>query len=378
MKCTIIIFCLLSSIILVDSAKASLASDLKELEAASDDIGLRVIIRKNFKKKLTLSEWSLIRSILTRRPNVGFDVVRAWDNQISLKNTNLDKDAEKVDSALNKADNLMQEEQYEKAFIQYQTVAKYIKSSNGGRITRALSQLYLNVLHQMARALYSQRRFDDALEVYSWIPPVYSQIRQVMFEKMWTAFRANKVDIALGAIASQQSEFFSRYLDPESYLIKIYLLKKLCREDELKLTVRSIQQYLKDLRSEKFTYMDWARADLSRMSLAKLLEESDLNPKLKTNIVSDSERDIEKRKIQNYLQRRFKVHKPRLEKQLERVLGYAALALTQDQKLIGKVKTLPESSVLESQGYELWPAKTAEEWTDEIGSHIFIGETNCQ
>ena len=63
---------------------------------------------------------------------------------------------------------------------------------------------------------------------------------------------------------------------------------------------------------------------------------------------------------------------------VEKVLGYSAIAVTQEQKLLSQVKSLPESSVLESQGFELWPASTGEEWTDEIGSHVFIGESQCR
>jgi hypothetical protein len=216
------------------------------------------------------------------------------------------------------------------------------------------------------------------LEVYAWIPPVYAQTRQIMFEKMWAAFRAGKYDIALGAIASQQSAFFSRYLDPESYLIKIYILKRLCREQELKATIDSIRFYMKELKSGSFTYLDWARGDLTRMSLAKLLENNERNHDLiRYDVISEAERREEKKKILAYLQKKFSEEKTRLEMQLEKVLGYAAIAVTQQQKLLSQVKSLPESKVLEAQGYELWPASTGEEWTDEIGSHVFIGESQC-
>ncbi len=360
------------------TAEANLVSQLRDLETANDDMGMRVLIRKNFKKKLNITEWSQIRGILSRRPNVGFDVVRAWDNQLTLKGSTLEKDSLKVYKALEKADNLALNEQFDEAFSVYQQVATYIKKSNGGRITRSLNQLYLNVLHQMGRTLYATKRFNDALEVYSWIPPVYAQTRQIMFEKMWAAFRAGKYDIALGAIASQQSEFFSRYLDPESYLIKIYILKRLCREKELKATIDAIRYYMKELKTGTFTYIDWARGDLTRMSLAKLLADDEKNiSKVRIDLVNFSERTEEKKKIQAYLQKKFLEEKTRIELQLEKVLGYSAIAVTQEQKLLSQVKSLPESSVLEAQGYELWPASTGEEWTDEIGSHVFIGESQC-
>lgn len=361
------------------TAEANLVSNVQSLEEVGDDLGIRVLLRKNFRSKLTTSDWAKIRAVLSRRPNVGFDVVKAWDNQVSLRGTVLDKEANKVTAALEKADALMLAEKFEAAFTQYQVVAKYIKKSNNNRITRSLNQLYLNVLHQMARALYSAGRFQESLDVYAWIPPVYSQTRQVMFEKMWTAFRAGRIDLALGAIASQQSEFFSKYLDPESYLIKIYLLKRLCREREFKTTIESVRDYLQELKSGEFTYMDWARADLSRMSLAKLLQEDEKNgDKILLDLVSQEDREVERKKIRAYLQKKFSEQKKRLELQLTKVLGYGTIAITQEQRQLSQVKSLPESRILEAQGFELWPAGTGEEWTDEIGSHVFIGESQCK
>ncbi|MFZ4404229.1 MAG: hypothetical protein ACOYOK_09030 [Pseudobdellovibrionaceae bacterium] len=371
-------FVLVSLFIGINSTQASFTSDLKLLYAQNDDIGLRVLLRKNYKKKLTLSEWSEARRILSLRPNIGYDIVTAWDNQITIKGSKAETLGLDLKKSMDKADELMVQNRYSEAFQIYQNVAKLIKKTNQGKISKSSRQYYLTVLHQIARSLYAQKRFNEALEVYSWIPPVYLQTRQIMFEKMWTAFRSNKFDMALGAIASQQSEYFSRYLDPESYLIKIYIVKKLCRTSELKATVQSIKDYIKDIRSGAFTHLDWAKGDLSRMTLARLILEDNKTKKATSSIISSAEKESEKKKIDSYLQKKFEEERPRLMAQLEKVIGYAAMAINEDQKLFTKVSTLPESSILESQGYELWPAKGGEEWTDEIGSHVFIGDSQCQ
>lgn len=356
----------------------AVVNEAKEMAAAQDDIGLRVWLRKNFKKKLSATEWLQIRLILQKRPNIGYDVLRAWDMQVTIKGSSFENEAAKVAKNLDKADALMIVKNYGDAFSLYQRVAKYLKSQSGGRIKRDNQQLYLNILHQMGRSLYAMKKFDQAIEVYSWIPPVYSQIRQVMFEKMWAGFRANKYDVALGSIASQQSDFFSPYLDPESYLIKIYILKRLCRNEEVRMTIASMKEYLNSLNNKKFSFLDWARNDLFRMSLAKLLSPSE-QPKFQPLLqyVSLKEREEEKQKVTNYLTRKFNEEKPSLIMALEKVLGYAALAMSEEQKLLSKVDSLPESEILESKGFEIWPANTSEEWTDEIGSHYFIGNSQC-
>ncbi len=356
----------------------SLVSVIREMEKKSDDLGIRIIIRKNFKKTLSIQDWFEIRKILIRRPKVGFDAITAWDRQISLKSSNLQKESDKIFLFLEKADEYTLNQQYEKSFDMYQRAAKYFKTSNKGRVPKGNQQLYLNIIHQMGRTLYAQKRFNEALEVYSWISPVYSQIRQVLFEKMWTAFRAGKYDLALGAVASQQSGYFSEYLHPESYLIKVYIFKRLCRKKDLVYTVEALKNYLASLKSGKFDAIEWAKSDLYYMSLSQLIELSK-NPKDELlKYVSKIERQNEIKKIRESLKERFKIHKEVLQNQLERVYGYASLALSNDQDFLKPISTLPEAKVLEKKGFELWPAGDAEEWLDEIGSHIYIGPSECK
>ncbi|MCB0369181.1 MAG: hypothetical protein KDD45_06915 [Bdellovibrionales bacterium] len=364
--------------VLSSQAKAdSLLKVLRTMEKKSDDLGIRILIRKNFKKKMSIKEWFEIRKILVRRPKVGFDAVTAWDRQISLKSTVLQKEADKLQHFLEKADDFALNRNFEKSFDMYQRAAKYMKTSNKGRVPKGNQQLYLNILHQMGRSLYGQKRYGEALEVYNWISPVYSQIRQVLFEKMWTAFRAGRYDVALGAIASQQSGYFSEYLPPESYLLKIYIFKRLCRKKDLGFTVKAIKDYLVSLKSRKLNYLDWAKTDLYYMSLAQLVESHQDDDAELATYVSEKERSVEIKKIENSLKERFKRQRPQLQAQLERVYGYASLALSKDENFMKPIDSLPETKILEKKGYELWPAGDAEEWLDEIGSHVYIGQSEC-
>ncbi|MEK6773864.1 MAG: hypothetical protein AABY64_07980 [Bdellovibrionota bacterium] len=372
------VFIFLFSFLLTLETSASFIGNLNAFEAANDDLGLRVYLRKEFKKKKTISEWFEARKILTRRPKIGFDVVAAWDRQISLKESSLEKDANSLAIFLDKADEYSFLKQFDKSFEMYQRAARFIKKNNKNKVPKGNQLIYLNVLHQMARSLYAQKRFAESLEVYDWIPASYPQIRQVLFEKMWAAFRADKYDFALGAIASQQSGYFSEYLNPESYLIKIYIFKKLCRKKDLNYTLRSIKEFLTHLKNGKLTYLDWAKSDLYYMSLAQLVEASSkINESIRYDLISKRERQEELKRVHTALKQKFQIFRPMLQMQLERVLGYAALASAQDQDFLKPVKSLPEASVLESRGYELWPVNDGEEWLDEIGTHVFIGDSEC-
>ena len=370
------VFLFFSFLILSASAGASFTSQLKLLDQAHDELGLRIYMRKNFKKKLTLNEWFEARKVIINNSKVGFDLVVAWDRQVTIKSSNLEKEANKLALFLDKADELALAKQFQASFETYQRAARFIKKSNRNRVPKGNQLIYLNILHQMARTLYAQKRFDEALQVYNWIPPMYPQIRQILFEKMWAAFRADKFDVALGSIASQQSGYFSQYLPPESYLLKIYIFKRLCRKKDLQFTLKGIRSYLSDLKSGKINYLEWAKSDLYYMSLAQLLETRP-SPEFRLDLVSSAEREEELKKVHQSLRLKFEATKPFIVSQIERVLGYAALASTQDQDFLKPLKSLPDSSVLESKGYEMWPSKDTEEWVDEIGTHIFIGDSEC-
>ena len=354
-------------------AATSVVKQIRSMAAVGDDLGIRVLLRKTFKEKISLEDWGEINKVLNQRPNVGFDVLIAWYRQNSVRTFLALPENREVSEKLEQADDLMLKNDFQGAFSLYQQAGQVMKR-NGKVIRRVQLQLYFNILHSMGRALYGMKDWDQALEVYGWIPPTYFQARQIMFEKMWAAFRAGKLDRALGAVASQQSAFYSRYLEPESYLIKIYILKKLCRDRELSLTVASIKRYLELLKTGKISSVEWARNDLLRMSLANLIIKGDTQPAFG---ISREERLQEKRKIKSYLDYKFSMDKRRLISSLEKVLGYAVIAANTDQQALAKVTDLPPSSELEKAGNEYWPG-SYEEWVDEIGSHVFIGDSQCK
>ncbi|MBK7961144.1 MAG: hypothetical protein IPK04_07990 [Bdellovibrionales bacterium] len=245
---------------------------------------------------------------------------------------------------MNEADSLALARKFEEAFAKYQIIARSIKKPGRGKIRLQNRQLYFSVLQSMARALYGAGKYAESLEVYSWIPPYYFQIRQVLFEKMWAAFRASKFDYVIGAIASQQSRYFSPYLDPESYLIKIYSMKKLCRESDIVLTLNSIQAYLKGLQNGRITYKDWSRRDLILSGIDTLTEQK-ASPTDLVKLVSREKREIERTRLTNFLIKNFERNRPRMISQLQKVLGYSKLALGNESSLLTQVSDLEESQI---------------------------------
>jgi len=372
MKRLIFLFCIFS---VPAFAESEFISQMHTLEKAGDVLGMRILIKKNYKKKLSLRDWDDVRKILKRNYSIGYDAMIAWDRQLSITATILAPERDQYQKVLEEADRMMFEKKFDLAFEKYQSVAQDTKKSSNNKIEKNNFQFYFNVLHQMGRALYGMKKFSEAAEVYTWISPSYFLIRQVMFEKMWAAFRAERYDMALGAIASQNSAYFSRYLDPESYLVKIYILKRLCRQQELKSTLKEIGRYKEELKSNKIPLKSWAKTDMFRFSIIELIDEPTKEATLA--LVSSEERLAEKKRIIEQMKAKYVQEKPGILSQLDKIYGYGLLAVSEGQKMLSKISELPSSKEIEKKGSEFWPADSAEEWFDEVGSHVFIGESQC-
>jgi hypothetical protein len=339
----------------------------KKLIFAKDFLGFRVFVRKAYSLKMSHSEWFEIKNLISQNcDRVGYDLISFWNaRNASGKN--------EIDLQLEKADTLMLAGKYEEAFTEAQSVAKRLKTMIRSRPDARIMLPY--VFHTMGRALYGARRFDESMEVYQWINTAYPHIRQVLFEKMWAAFKAGRVDIALGAIASQRSGYFSTYLPTESYLIQSYLFKRLCREDDLNQVNAEMKQYEEKL--SKGTIKDWVSKDITTALLWQL-SQTKPKPTDLLGIVPLAERVNEQKEITQALNRVYEKQKPVILSDLKTILAYAHLAKVSDTSTVLKpVESLKSRDDLLKKDLEVWPADSSEEWLDEIGKHVLIGESLC-
>ncbi|MCM2323817.1 MAG: hypothetical protein NDJ90_11210 [Oligoflexia bacterium] len=351
----------------------------RKLIEAKDYLGFRVFLKKAYWKKITYGEWYAVRSLVNSEAgNVGFDLITIW-NQRNPPGKSL------VDKSLEEADALMLAGKFSEAFEQYQQAASALRRNlvqlrvgKGAKVyaqrIKDLSALYPYVLHSMGRALYSAGRFADALEVYGWISTDYARFRQILFEKMWAAFRAGRVERALGTIASQRSAYFSRYLSPEAYLIQTYIYRKLCRTDDLKEVIAEMKLYEASLL--KGVEADWAGTDLETRVLWGL-SVAGLDGEFPAWITRE-ERENERKQIQAALHRAFGRQRPKLLNELRTTMAYAHLAGVADARTALKpIEKLTSRKALLELDLEIWPADSSEEWVDEVGTHYFVGDSLC-
>lgn len=351
-----------------------LIASMREYESKGDDLALRVLVKKIAKANPGYGDWIRVRQMLQRRPSVGYGLLYAWERVPfrGTKNAVTIKVEAKVNKYLDNADELMSAGKFQTAFTAYQSAARVLKKEMAsGRRENHL--LYENVLHSMARALFGAGRFDEALTVYGWISRNYPRYRQVLFEKMWTAFRGNHADVALGAIASQRSTYFSDYMEPETYLVQLYIYKKLCRSDEVRQLQNDIALFRRNLMNGKYTYKDWAKSDLETYGLLRLTEQEPLED---GGSVSMGEKRYEQEQIKKSLINRFEYEKRRISKELNQVLAYSYLAV--GAKFLKLKDNELNPSRLRKSGIEVWPVDDAEDWLDEIGNHLYIGESQCE
>lgn len=357
----------------VPAAVADLASSVQQAVKAKDPVAARVLIKKTIKRGKLRKGQSLEvkRIILTHADYIGFDLVDLWNRALGAESRS------NFDAQMSKADALMQAKRFNEAFDIYQSNAKWMKKllaqrkGTSGRFQ--VEAIYPYVLHSMARALFGAGRLGEALTVYDWIGSDYAKVRQVLFEKMWAAFRLGRVDIALGAIASQRSAYFSRYMHTESYLIQNYLYRKLCRTDELAPILAEIKAY--NLAVQSNDIAAWAGVDLESRVLWQIAQASPSKPQPH---VTQADRDAEKREIQTALNAEFQRQKPKILADLKTAEAYVHLSDGNDKSTwLKPVEKFPGRQALFDMNLEIWPADSQEEWIDEIGSHRYIGDSQC-
>lgn len=342
--------------------------EIFRLVSNNDMLGARVLVFRMSRMAMDARQWREIRELLLRDRRVGWDAIRRWDQADPVANRQ-----QKIDVVLEAADKLMQERNFEAAFISYQKVARALKTEMS-RGNAQNSDLYLSILHDMAQALYGAGRFKDSFTVYEWIPATYPAYREVLFERMWAAFRVGRIDAANGAIASQYSTYFGEILEPEAYLVQIYLYKKMCRGSDLRLVLRRIDSLRQRLENGAITLGDWARTDFQARVLLPLAAQREQTT---SSLVSIEERDSERVRIQGAVQVRFEKSRKRLLTELDRARAFADLAFASTSRDLPLIRKLPSNEELLRSGLEMWPVESGEDWVDELGHHVFIGESQC-
>lgn len=349
-------------------------SRLKLPDSEVDPLSKRILIKDLAKKKIDIKNWNDVRVYLLKNPQMGYDLIYKWD-KIRPKDVTEDLKETEINEKLDKADEFMLSEKFDSAFKLYQEVALEIKKElKKGK--KENNFLYESAVHSMARALFGAGRYNEATEVYGWIPSDYPRFRQVLFEKMWAAFRGGRLDISLGAIASQQSSYFSNYIEPETYLVKIYIFKKFCLDDDVKHLRKEIDDVRKKIETNNVSfYNDWVRSDIEIQSihnLTKILPNSDSRGSVKP---LDRKKEIDT--ITDLLKNKYDIDIKRIKKDLENITAYSFIALGSKDFAFVKHQEFNREALLE-KGDEIWPAFDSEDWLDEMGGHVFIGESLCQ
>lgn len=349
------------------SASAAPEDKLMGLAKEGRSLDARVEVKRLAAVGVGQQTWKKVRALIVRHPEWGEDLLRfVWD-KVGLESGFADESER--NQVLEEADKALLAKNYEVAERGYRDAVNTTSLSDSG-------SPYL--LLALARAQYGHRKFKDAVETYSMIRASFPKYRQVLFEKTWAAFRAGEVDVALGSIASQSSGFFSRYLEPEIYLIKIYLFKRLCRDNEAEQTLEEVKKFQSALTGGGYTYREWARSEPMTRALLNLVEgyESKGSPESDPSELSAIEREI--RLIKSSLKKSFKINKERLLQEIDSVASFAVLAVTPGVDTgLKPIKKIRSREELLERGLEIWPSDDSEVWADEVGNHRFLGESKC-
>ncbi|MFL5815406.1 MAG: hypothetical protein ACJ763_17655 [Bdellovibrionia bacterium] len=354
-----------------------------------DYLAARIMVSRLQAQLKSPSELQRVYWILLSHPDIGEDMISSWQrtmDQAAAAQKKSSSPMASMEKYLNWADSLMYAGQSAAAVDGYQKAAQWLRTRRDQEKAKAnpsqlvisgLDQIYPYVLHSLARALYADRRYREALEVYSWMKPGYARFHRVLFEKMWTAYYAQRADLALGAISSQHSAYFSDYVDPETYLVQLYLFKRLCRQSETDKILAEVKAFKKKITDGIFTYEDFAKSEVFTQRILRVSEQS---ADKGDAVVSAAERRAERDRIKTNLSNSFNFSKKSLLENLSLVEAYSTMATTPGMELgFEPMRKTTDRDELIRRNLEVWPIEAnGEEWADEVGSHFYLGESQCK
>lgn len=342
-------------------------SEFQRLMNEKDYLSARVFLKSNWQVRLNRGQWRTIRKRLHAEPKVGWDILRWWDSK-SVAGLNAPGAA--LDKEIQAADRLFAQKKYLEAYALYKNVTTLIRK-------RQFSEnrfLYYDLVTSMARALYANGDFLQSYRLYMWIPPIYPRYKQVLFERMWAAFRAGEIEHALGDLVAQYSPFFGGVINPEAFLVQIYAYKKLCQDQDLDRVLLLVQKFRKRLEENGFSVQDWALSDWETMPLARLSVQTEV---ASSDWVEAGAREQEKQLVLKILNRKYAEDRKEYLSNLTKVMAYAKMAFDLSTKELARIRELPAPDALIKQRLEMWPIDGPEDWLDEIGNKFFLGKSKC-
>lgn len=352
-------------------AQAGVIKDAELLKRTSrrDDLGARIRFRQLAGAKLDAATWEWLGGQAEAHPEWGEDLLFMSMERAAAGLPPTAFEGRFVQQQIEKADAAMLGKRFTEAVEIYRSVL----NSHYGKDSKRVGAQYMRLA--LVRALYGSGKYDEARGESIRIPPSFSRFKHVLFERMWSAFRAGRADVALGDIAAQRSSYFGNYLEPESYLVLVYLLKRLCREDEAQEVIRQMEGFQADLASGKFSLSQWAKLEVGTRMYLELMERPD--PSGLDRQAVDL-RNRERNWISKLLNSSFDKKRKQWMDELPQVISYSRLAVN---PLMGgalqPIEKFPNREKMLERGYEIWPVEDGEQWLDELGNQRFMGDSRC-
>ncbi len=319
-------------------------------------IEARELLYKLNKTIKTSEHWFKMRDLIHQHPYVGQDILMGFDKTSPFKLNN-------VDLAIRVADKLMLEKKFLEAANIYQNILKRINKNKKFKSSRNY-QLYWSIVHSLARSLYAMKQFDDAFILYRSISSSYPYYKQVQFELMWNNYMNNRLEYALGAIATMASGHFSKMLEPEVYLVQYYIYRRMCRDEETELIKNTVRSYQHSLSKSKLPFTSWIKKEVETLVYRQILQ-------------SGTPRNKEQARLYTYLDRRMSKDVKRIQGEFDLISAHLDLDSGKNKNL-KPVKELLTIDQLLANSNEKWTVEDSEIWLDELGKQVFIQKSLCK
>lgn len=324
---------------------------------------------------------------------------------------------------------LLKMNQPEKAAEHFKYLASFWEKKAPNNETRGIA------LANQARALYQDRKFIDAENLYRQIPKDHPLYRKVQMEIAWTLFRAGKIRSALSSLQTLHTPYYENFYDPESFILRAIILIFACQGDE---AMKAVNGFEKNFLGLDATLTAWKsrKPDVNtiineiQITQQKIkdgtLDKKGLLPFFVVRSLIDDQplsgllrakRDILKEQqlfqknyaklnsgpLAAYAKKAYAARLRNMDKNIARVFNHKIALFQNDYRdlesqveflkyeILEEKKRASKARMIEPKklddnekrsfyvqnGYRYWPFN-GEYWIDEIGNYQYLGVNRCE
>ncbi|OYZ23095.1 MAG: hypothetical protein B7Y39_06290 [Bdellovibrio sp. 28-41-41] len=242
-----------------------------------------------------------------------------------------------------------------------------------------------------ARELYAKGKLNEAVEIYSKIPPSSDFWLEALEERAWAHTRQGKFEESLADLQSITSPVWAPQVGPETYLLSTFVSLKICAYKDVTKKIEIFKkrmlprvdalQTMIDQPISEETWTTLSKMKKSDLNMSSLGQQAEKYPRYfyrdlqLTSLVKQGSRDKAQARLKVLAKQDLAEIETNLKKMKIIDVELIQNVLTMDKDQAAKNKKLKFSGIDKNKSMT-FPVSDEEVWVDEVG-HFEVKTDNC-